>query len=502
MLLQYLLEGIKTENITGKTDIEIGKIEYDSRKISKQDVFIAVEGYTDNGEEYIDDAVKKGAAAIIIGKNCKYKNTKVTIVQVDNVRMTMAQLASKYYENPASKLKTIGVTGTKGKTTTCYMIRDILLASGKKVGMIGTIFNTYGDKVVESKRTSPDSLDLQKLLRKMVDSGMEYVVMEVSSHALELYRVHGIKFVVGVFTNLSEDHLDFHETMDKYLEAKAKIFAQSDFGLINADDIYSSKLIKMIDCKMAKFGLDNEANITATDIKIGNGKTEFKMYVNKVLQPIIVNIPGRFTVYNALAAIGVTSMLGCQMDSILNAFNNVTVPGRSQVVDINKTFTVVIDYAHNTASLEAILANTKKYNRGRIICVFGCGGNRDVGKRSLMGEISGRLSDFTIITTDNPRNEEPMDIIKQIEEGIKPTKGLYKIIADRKEAIKFAMNIAWKNDTIVIAGKGHETYQEFKKGKRIDFDEIKIVKQIAKEMPIKTKRRLLIKSLKVKCIKG
>lgn len=490
MLLQYLLEEVETKKVKGKTDIEIGKIEYDSKKISKLDVFVAIDGYRENGEVYIDEAISRGAIAVVVDNECKYSNKDITVIYVDNIRIALAKLASRYYDNPASKLKIIGITGTKGKTTTSYMIRDILLASGKKVGMIGTIYNTYGSKKIESTRTSPESLDLHKLLKDMVDSSMEYVVMEVSSHALELHRVYGIKYIISVFTNLSEDHLDFHETMDKYLIAKSKLFEQSDFALINADDIYSPKLIKMIKCKMAKFGLDNEVNITATDIKIGNGKTEFKMYINKILQPILVNIPGRFTVYNALAAIGVTSMLGCQMDAILVALNEVKVPGRSEVIDVNKTFTVVVDYAHSPASLEAILSNTKKYTKGRIICVFGCGGNREIEKRSIMGEISGKLSDFTVITTDNPRDEEPSKIMFQIEEGIKKTKGLYKMIENRKEAIKFALRIAWKNDTIIIAGKGHETYQELKGGKKIDFDERKIVREIAEEMPDKNRETL------------
>lgn len=487
MLLQYLLEEIETKKIIGKTDIEIGKIEYNSKKISKLDVFIAIDGYKENGEEYIEEAVKRGAVAVIIDSKCKYKNEEITVIKVENTRIVLAQMASKYYEYPSSKLKIIGITGTKGKTTTSYMIRDILLASGKKTGMVGTIYNTYGTKKIESIRTSPESLDLQRLLKDMVDSSMEYVVMEVSSHALELYRVYGIKYIVSVFTNLSEDHLDFHGTMDNYLLAKAKLFEQSDFALVNADDIYVPKLTKMIKCKMARFGLDNESNITATDIKVGNGKTEFKMYINKMLQPIIVNIPGRFTVYNALAAIGVTSMLGCQMDAILKALSEVTVPGRSEVVDVNKTFTIIVDYAHNPASLEAILSNTKKYSKGRVICVFGCGGNRDTEKRSMMGEISGRLSDFTIVTTDNPRDEVPSKISSQIEEGLKKTRGLYKVIENRKEAIKFAIRIAWKNDTIIIAGKGHETYQELAGGKRIDFDERKIAREIAEEMPDKNR---------------
>lgn len=493
MLLQYLLENVTNIKVIGNNEIDIEKIEYDSKKIKNSDIFVAIKGYEFDGNEYIEEAIVNGAVAIIAELDNEEKIQKIidnlkkeiTIILVENSRIALAQIAASYYDFPARKLKLIGVTGTKGKTTTAYMIRDIMLASGKKTGMIGTIYNTYGDVKIESSRTSPESLDLQKLLRDMVDNEIEFVVMEVSSHALALDRVYGLKYIVSVFTNLSQEHLDFHETMDNYLDAKAKLFEVSDFALINGDDIYAPKLIKKLNCKYATYGLDNEVNITATDIKVNEGYVEFKMYVNKMLQTILVKIPGRYTVYNSLAAIGVGSMLNAQMDAIMLALANIKVPGRSEIVDISKTFTVMIDYAHTPSSLEAILSATKKHAKGRIICVFGCGGNRDTAKRPMMGEISGRIADFTVITTDNPRNEEPKDIIDQIVEGMKRTKGLYKVIENRKEAIKFAMRIAWKNDIVLIAGKGHETYQILKDNRKIHFDEREIVKGLAEEMPDK-----------------
>ena len=486
MLLQYLLEDFEEKEIIGNSDIKINKIEYDSKKIENGDLFVAISGLKEDGHDYIEEAIKKGASSIVVKENYDVpEGQNVTYVKVKDTRIALAKLAAKYYDNPASKLKMIGITGTKGKTTTAYMIRDILLASGKKTGMIGTIYNTYGDKKIEAIRTSPESLDLQKLLKDMVDANMEYVVMEVSSHALDLNRVYGIHFIIGVFTNLSQEHLDYHKTMENYLNAKAKLFENSDFAIINSDDIYTPRLERMIKCKTAKYGLDNEANITAVDVRVNNNYVDFKMYINKMLQTVTINIPGRYTVYNALAAIAVTSMLGAQMDAILAALGEIRVPGRSEVVDIQKTFAVIIDYAHTPSSLEAILQNTKRYAKGRIICVFGCGGNRDEEKRPLMGEIAGKYADFTVITTDNPREESPKKIMKDIEEGIKRTKGLYKVIENRKEAIKFAMRIAWKNDTIIIAGKGHETYQLLKGNKKIKFDEREIVKQIANEMPDK-----------------
>ena len=485
MLLQYLVEEIEKET-KGNLNIEINKIEYDSNKIEKGDLFVAIKGYKQDGHDYINEAIQNGAAAVVIEKTEASKvqvPEEVSLIVTENTRKTLAELAAKFYNYPAIKLRIIGVTGTKGKTTTAYMIRDIMLAAGKKIGMIGTIYNTYADKKIESYRTSPESLELQKLLRDMVDAGMEYVVMEVSSHALELFRVHGIKFELGVFTNLAREHLDFHGDMENYLSAKAKIFDQSIFGVINADDIYTPKLLKKVKCKYVKYGLDNEANISATDIRINNNYVDFKMYINKQLQTITVPIPGKYTVYNAIAAVAVTSMLGAQMEDVLTGLATVKVPGRSEIVEIGKSFAVLIDYAHNPSSLEAILMNTKKYVKGRVILVFGCGGNRDTEKRAKMGEIAGKYADFTIITTDNPRDEKPAKIARDIEEGIKLTRGLYKVIEKRKDAIEFAMRIAWKNDTVILAGKGHETYQELAGGKKIPFDERQIVKKLAEKMP-------------------
>lgn len=488
MLLQYLIENLTTNEVIGTTNVEIGKIEYDSKKINKSDVFVAIKGYEQDGNGYISEAIDKGAICIIVENDVnveEYLKEEITVIKVDNSRIALAVVASTYYDNPASKLKIIGITGTKGKTTTAYMIRDIMNASGKKTGMIGTIYNTYGNVKIEATRTSPESLELQKLLKDMVDADIKYVVMEVSSHALYLDRVYGIHFNASVFTNLSEEHLDFHETMDNYLMAKKKLFDRSDIALVNGDDIYAPKLIKMLECKTATFGLDNAVNLTATDLRINADYVEFKMYINKMLETIHVNIPGKYTIYNSLAAIGVCSLFNCQMDAILLALANVKVPGRSEVVPINKTFTVMIDYAHTPSSLEAILSAVKKHAKGRVICVFGCGGNRDNKKRAIMGEIAGRLSDFTVITTDNPRNENPSKIMKDIEEGIKKTRGLYKCIENRKDAIKFAMRISWKNDIIVLAGKGHETYQIIKNNKKIHFDEREVVKKLAEEMPDK-----------------
>ncbi len=482
MILKDLFLNIEHKIIKGTDDIEINNIQFDSKKIEEGDVFVAIKGYEQNGEDFIKEAIEKGAKAVVVESNVTVEvDAFCTVIEVQNTRIALAEMSAAFYNYPAKNIKVIGITGTKGKTTTAHMIRDMLNNSGRKCGLIGSVYITYGNNKFDAKRSCPESLNLQKILRNMVDEGMEYVVMEVTSHALELHRVHGIKFLISVFTNLSQDHLDFHETMENYLNAKMKLFDNSEFALINSDDIYAPQIIKRLPCKHATFGLDNGSNLTAVDIRVNNKYVEFKMFINKMLQKFIINIPGRYSVYNALAAIGVASMLNVQIDAIEKALMEIKVPGRSEIVDIDKTFTVMIDFAHTPSSLESILLAAKKYSKGRIICVFGCGGDRDTAKRPMMGEISGKLADFTVITTDNPRKENANKIMKDIEVGINKTKGIYKIIENRKEAIKFAMQIAWRNDIIILAGKGHETSQELR-NKVIHFDEREVVKEIASTM--------------------
>ncbi|MEG0281607.1 MAG: UDP-N-acetylmuramoyl-L-alanyl-D-glutamate--2,6-diaminopimelate ligase [Clostridia bacterium] len=482
MFLKELFEGIEHKILKGSEDVQFNKIEHDSKKIEEGDIFVAITGYEEDGNKYIPEAISKGAKVVVVEENSELgSELDVTYVTVPNIRIALAEIAAVYYGHPADELKIIGITGTKGKTTTAYMIRDMMLNAGKPIGMIGGVNITYGNNKFDASRSCPESLNLHKIFRNMVDAGMEYVVMEVTSHALELHRVHGIKFAIGVYTNLSQDHLDFHKTMDNYFNTKMKLFDQSEYALVNSDDIYAPKVLKLLKCPHATYGLDNSSNLTAVDIKINSKYVEFKMFINKMLQKFIVNIPGRYSVYNSLAAIGVVSTFGVQIDSIEKALLEVKVPGRSEIVDIDKTFTVMIDFAHTPNSLESVIQAAKKYCRGRVICVFGCGGDRDTAKRPMMGEISGRLADFTIITTDNPRSENAAKIMKEIEAGVNKTKGIYKVIENRKEAIKFAMQIAWRNDIVILAGKGHETSQELR-NKTIHFDERDIVKQIASEM--------------------
>ena len=392
----------------------------------------------------------------------------------------MAISACNFYDNPSKKLKLIGVTGTKGKTTTTFMVKEILEKQGYKVGLIGTIANYIGEVCLgDSSRTTPESIELQKLFARMVEEKCQVAVMEVSSQSLKLDRVYGCDFDIGVFTNFSEDHISEHEhpDMEDYFKSKCKLFDMCKTAFINVDDLYGEKLKKIIPCEFATYGIDNTCNLLAKDITITNSYVDFRVKLTERNERVKVDIPGRFTVYNALAAISIALKLGCSSDSIKEALLEIKVPGRSELVPNKKGLTIMIDYAHSPESLENILSAVKSYTRGRVISVFGCGGDRDTSKRAIMGEISGRIADYTIITSDNPRTEEPKLIVDEIENGIKKTKGKYEVVVDRIEAIKTAIKMAGKTDIIVLAGKGHEPYQEIN-GVKYPFDERKIVNDI------------------------
>lgn len=470
----------------GEMNLEISKLQYDSRKVTPGDMFIAVVGFKTDGHNYIAMAIENGASVIVMqeGKlDPDLIRNDITVIITKDTRRFMAMAACNFYNHPSRDFKLVGITGTKGKTTTAYMIKSILEKAGRKVGMIGTIANMIGEEALESTRTTPESVDLQRLFREMADKECDVVVMEVSSHALALDRVYGSSFDIGVFTNLTEDHLDFHETFDNYLAAKAKLFTMCKEGFVNCDDMYAKKLMDMATCpNMTTYGIDNNPFVSARDIIITNSYSDFKISMNRTIQRIKVGIPGRFTVYNALAAICVTAKLGCGIDAMIEGLEVVKVPGRSEIVPSTKEFVVMVDYAHTPDSLENILKAVKTYTRGRVICVFGCGGDRDTIKRPMMGEIAGKLADYTVITSDNPRSEEPSAIIAQIEEGMKKTKGKYKIVTNRKKAIEHAIRQARRNDLVLIAGKGHETYQEIK-GEKIHFDDREVAAAVLKRLP-------------------
>lgn len=485
MKLSEVLKGIEEIEVRGDLEIDVPSIAYDSRKVENGGMFVAIVGFKMDGHNYIESAIQSGAKIIAMQEGAYDAGMipeGITVVFSKDTRKFLPMVACNFYGNPTRELKVVGVTGTKGKTTTTYMIKSILEHAGKKVGLIGTIANYVGDKCYESERTSPESLDLQRMFREMVNNKCDVAVMEVSSHSLALDRVWGIDFDIGVFTNLTQDHLDFHKTFDNYLAAKAKLFTMCKEGFVNCDDMYAKKLMDMATCPITTYGIDNNPFVSARDIIITNSYSDFKMPFNKVIQRIKVDIPGRFTVYNALAAICVSIRLGAGVEDVLAGLENVKVPGRSEVVPTTRNFTVIVDYAHTPDSLENILKASRVYTKGKIICVFGCGGDRDTAKRPMMGEIAGKLAGYTVITSDNPRSEKPEEIIRQIEEGMKKTNGKYKVIVDRKKAIEHALRKAEKGDLILIAGKGHETYQEIN-GEKHHFDDREVVKELVAKLP-------------------
>lgn len=491
MELKTILSGLEKLKVKGSLDIDISNISNDSRNIQSGDMFVAIKGFDENGHEHIAEAIANGAKVILAQENEIDKNVlrtipdDITIVLAPNSRYALAIASCNFYKNPSRKMKLIGVTGTKGKTTTTYMIRDILEKQGIKVGLIGTVASYVGDKKIENNdNTTPESLKLQEILAKMVEEKCEVVVMEVSSQSLKLSRVAGCEFYMAVFTNLAEDHISSkeHTDMEDYFNSKVELFKMCQTGIINSDDVHSIMIPKLApDCHYTIYGIDNHCDLLAKDITVTNQYVDFKVKLGDRNERVKVSIPGRFSVYNSLAAICVALKLGCSAESIKEALVNIRVPGRSELVDNKKGLTIMIDYAHTPESLEKILSAVKIYTKGRVISVFGCGGDRDKIKRPMMGEASGRVADYTIITSDNPRTEEPEEIVKEIEKGIQKTKGKYECIVDRVEAIRKAIKMAKQNDIIVLAGKGHEQYQEIN-GKRYPFDEAKIINEIIEEL--------------------
>lgn len=489
MNLKEVLIGLEGLKARGNIDIEIEGIAFNSKEVKENYLFVAIKGFETDGHKYVEEALGKGAKAILIEEGCDLKSLNIpndiAIVMARDTREALAIISCNYYKNPSNKLKLIGITGTKGKTTTTYMIKEILEKAGKKVGLIGTIETEIaGKKIKNNDRTTPESLELQKLLDNMVKAGVEIAVMEVSSQSLKLHRVTGCTFDMVVFTNFAEDHIspNEHPSMEDYLESKLKIFSMCKQAIVNADDLQGCKMQKRFpELQITTYGIDNWANLLAKDITITNSYVDFKIKLTDKNERVKTCIPGRFSVYNSLASICIAQKYGINSEIIKQALLEVRVPGRSEMVDNKLELPIMIDYAHTPESLQNILSAVKIYTRGRVISVFGCGGNRDSAKRPLMGEVSGKTADYTIITSDNPRNENPEEIAEQIEKGIKKTKGKYEVIIDRKEAIKKAIKMANKRDIIVLAGKGHELEQEIN-GEKNPFDERKIIKEIIEEL--------------------
>lgn len=480
------LEGIKAK---GNVDIDIKGIEKNSKEVKEGYMFVAIKGFSTDGHQFVENAIENGSKCVMLQEDCDFKKLNipedVTVLVVKDTREALAICSSNFYGNPSAQLKLIGVTGTKGKTTTTFMIKEILEKAGKKVGLIGTIA-TYinGKRIKDNDRTTPESLELQQIFRQMVDEGVEVAVMEVSSQSLKLHRVDGCQFDIVLFTNFSEDHISEkeHPDMQDYFNSKLKLFEMCKTGIVNADDLHAAKIPRLFPkSNIVTYGIDNFANVLAKDITITNSYVDFRVKITDRNERVKTGIPGRFSVYNSLAAICVAQKFGISSETIKQALEEVRVPGRSELVDNKLELTIMIDYAHSPESLQNILKAAKSYTRGRVISVFGCGGDRDSGKRPIMGEISGKIADYTIITSDNPRTEDPQQIVDQIEEGIKKTKGKYEVEVDRTEAIKAAIKMANKRDIIILAGKGHEPYQEIN-GVKYPFDERIIVKDIINEI--------------------
>lgn len=488
MELKKILSGINNIKVRGNLEIDIKKVESNSKKITEGSLFVAIKGFDFDGHEFVNEAIKNGAVAVMLDISADLKNIKVpssvTVILSEDTRYGLAIASANFFGNPSKRFKLIGVTGTKGKTTTTYMIKAILEKAGYKVGLIGTIANYIGEECLgESSRTTPESLELQKLFYKMAKAGVDYVVMEVSSQSLKLNRVAGLNFEYGIFTNLYKDHISLkeHSDMNDYFESKLKLFSMCSKGFVNSDDFKCSKIINSNpNCSFKTFAVDNKTDLLAKDITITNVSVDFKVKIGARNERVKVNIPGRYSVYNALAAISIANALGIGVEQVKEGLENIVVPGRNELVPNKQDLAVMIDYAHTAESLENVLQATKTYTQGRVICVFGCGGDRDKEKRPRMGEVAGRVADYTIVTTDNPRTEAPEEIINQIEVGIAKTKGKYEVIVDRKEAIKKALNMMSKRDIVILAGKGHEVYQEIN-GVKNPFDEREIVKEILGE---------------------
>lgn len=473
-----------TENIKHRlvgSDAEITEIAYDSRKVKPGMLFCCINGTYKDGHEYAESAVKAGAAALLVERELPFD---VPQIIVENSRVAMAEIAENFFGHPLEGIPVVGITGTNGKTTTTYMIKAICEKAGMKVGLIGTIRNLISDHIIQTELTTPESVELQRVFRMMKDAGVDIIIMEVSSSALDQDRVHGIDFIVGGFTNLTQDHLDYHKTFENYLEAKKILFKRSKFAVMNADDIHSDMLLDGLNLPALRYGVrTNTADIRATNIDICPTYVEFDMNCTHGMQHITVPIPGLFNVFNAMLASGVCLKLGIGLQDIADGLASVvSVSGRMETLPTDGfDFSVILDFAHTPDGLDNLLSSVREFAKGRIITVFGCGGDRDNSKRPIMGETAARLSDLCVVTSDNPRTEDPMRIISMVLEGVERTSCEHVVIENRREAIQYALGAAKKDDIIVLAGKGHEYYQDIK-GVKYPFDEKLIVAELLEEM--------------------
>lgn len=485
MKLTYLLEKLEYEVVQGNDQIEIIELVNDSRKVVEGSVFVCISGAVWDGHAYVKDVAEKGAIAVIVEKDVEAPEG-LTVIKVKDTRYALALTSAAYFGYPADKLKVIGITGTKGKTTTTYMVKSILEGVGHKVGLIGTIEAIIGDKIIPAANTTPESFTIHKYFAEMVEAGCDSVVMEVSSQGLMLHRTAGIPFEIGIFTNLGEDHIgpNEHKDFDDYKYCKGLLFKQCKLGIANVDDKWFEDVFRGATCKTETFGFGEKADIRAVNIEHVSrpGYLGMKFDVKGLMDfNVEIDIPGEFSVYNSLTAIAVCRHFDVPVENIKTAIKVAKVKGRIEMVKVSDDFTLMIDYAHNAMSLASLLNTLRDYNPGRIVTIFGCGGNRSRSRRFEMGETSGNLSDFTIITSDNPRFEEPQDIVNDIITGIEKTEGEYVAIIDRKEAIRYAIENGRVGDVIILAGKGHETYQEIK-GVKYDMDDRVLIAEVLEEL--------------------
>ena len=484
MQIQKLMEHLDYKLLTGSMDTQISTLVYDSRKVEKDSVFVCISGTVRDAHDFIPDVVEKGASVVIVEKEVEFL-PGVTYIQVENSRKALAYMSAAYFDYPAKKLKTIGITGTKGKTTTTYMVKSILESAGMKTGLIGTIESVIGEKRTPAANTTPESYLVQQLFAEMVDAGMDAVVMEVSSQALMLHRVSGFTFDLGVFTNLEPDHIgtNEHKDFEDYMHCKSLLFQQCKKGIFNGDSEHLDGILKGHTCEVETFGYGKDNDYVAENVtlKKDHGALGVNYHISGLVDfDVAVNVPGSFSVYNSLTAIAICNHFNVPVEKIQKALLDVKVKGRIEILPVTKRYTLMIDYAHNAMSLESLLTTLKEYEPGRLVCLFGCGGNRAKSRRYEMGEVSSKLADLTVVTSDNPRNEEPMDIINDILTGVKKADGEYVTIPDRKEAIAYCMKNAKDGDIIVLAGKGHEDYQEIK-GVKYPMDERDLIAEILKE---------------------
>ncbi|MCI8489205.1 MAG: UDP-N-acetylmuramoyl-L-alanyl-D-glutamate--2,6-diaminopimelate ligase [Lachnospiraceae bacterium] len=485
--LKQLAERLDYTCLQGSMEKEITDIIYDSRKAVKDSLFVCIKGTVVDGHGFAAEVAAKGATVLVVSEDVEAP-ADVTVLKVKDTRYALALLSAAYFDYPAESLKVIGVTGTKGKTTTTYMVKSILEGAGYRVGLIGTIETVIGEQVIPSANTTPESYLVQKYFRDMLDASCDCCVMEVSSQGLMMHRTAGFQFEIGIFTNIEPDHIGpgEHASFEEYMACKGLLFRQCRIGIVNADDVHYQDILKGHTCQVETFGLSETADLYASDIRLVHkpGYLGVAYHVSGCLDfDVEVDVPGRFSVYNSLTAIAICRHFQVRTDVMRQALKGAKTKGRIEMVKVSDEFTLMIDYAHNAMSLKSLLTTLREYEPGRLICLFGCGGNRARARRFEMGEVSGNMADLTIITSDNPRDEEPQAIIDDIKTGIHKTNGRYVEIIDRKEAIRYAITHGEPGDVIVLAGKGHEDYQEIR-GVKYPMDERVLIAEVLQEIRV------------------